>query len=193
MLSAAENPRWEFLVTNLDVFPGTEKLFEPDEELFWRLRPNLQGVKASERLPGVEYPFTVATDGDRRRRTPKVKSPDKTVLFLGDSCTFGIPVDDDESLPWRVQQQVAKSYSLKIRAINGGVPGYSAFQGRVLLEQFDRKSALDAVVITFWPNGRNIWDHLSDAEHKELLAAIGVPCGRDPNLILVDEGRDHRV
>ena len=170
-LAAAGNPRWEFLVTNLDVFPGTEKLFDPDDELFWRLRPNLRGVKVSERLPGAEYPFSVSTDSDRRRRTPKVKSPDKTVLFLGDSCTFGIPVDDDESLPWRVQQQITKSHAIKIRAINAAVPGYSAFQGRLVLEQWKEKPAPDAVVITFWPNGRNIWDHLSDAEHKELLAA----------------------
>ncbi len=170
-LAAAENPRWELLVTNLDVFPGTEKLFDPDDELFWRLRPNLRGVKASERLPGAVYPFSVSTDSDRRRRTPKVKSPDKTSLFLGDSCTFGIPVDDDESLPWRVQQRLTKSHAMKIRAINAAVPGYSAFQGRLVLEQWKEKPAPDAVVITFWPNGRNIWDHLSDAEHKELLAA----------------------
>ena len=43
-LSGADNPRWGFLVTNLNVFPGTEKLFEPDEKLFWRLRPDLHDV-----------------------------------------------------------------------------------------------------------------------------------------------------
>ncbi len=171
VLSAAENPRWDFLVTNLDVFPGTEKLFEPDDELFWRLRPNLRRVKASERLPDAEYTFSVSTDENRRRRTPTVKSPDKTVLFLGDSCTFGIPVNDNESLPWLVQRKLAKTHTIKARAINAAVPGYSAFQGRLVLEQLEEDPVPDAIVITFWPNGRSIWDHLSDAEHKELLAA----------------------
>jgi hypothetical protein len=85
-----ENPRWAFLTTNLGVFPGTEQLFEPDEKLFWKLRPDLRAVAASEKLPDVEN--------------------------------------------W-----------------SGPAPA--------------------AVVITFWPNGRSSWDHLSDLEHQELLAA----------------------
>ncbi len=168
-LSAAGNARWDFLVTNLDVFPGTEQLFEPDEKLFWRLIKNLKKVKASEKLPDREYPFTVSTDAWGRRRIPDASDATKTVLFIGDSCTFGIPVDDDETFPARTQQQLARKHDLTIRAVNAGVPGYSIFQGRVLLEQL--QASPDIVVVTFWPNGRSIWDHLSDAEHEELLAA----------------------
>ena len=79
-LLGAENARWDFLVTNLDVFPGTEQLFEPDEKLFWRLRKNLKKVKASEKLPGVEYPFTVSTDGEGRRRVPGPDDAETTVF-----------------------------------------------------------------------------------------------------------------
>ena len=71
LLHAAEsNPRWSFLVTNLEVFPGMEKIFEPDASLFWRLKPNLQEVRAAERLPDTKYPFQVSTDADGRRRLP---------------------------------------------------------------------------------------------------------------------------
>jgi len=168
-LAAAENARWDFLVTNLDVFPGTEQLFEPDEKLFWRLIKNLKNVKASEKLPDREYPFTVSTDAEGRRRVPGSNDAQTTALFIGDSCTFGIPVDDDETFPARTQQQLAGKHDLAIRAVNAGVPGYSIFQGRVLLEQLQVPP--DIVVVTFWPNGRSIWDHLSDAEHEELLAA----------------------
>ena len=83
-LRAAENARWNFLVTNLDVFPGTEQLFEPDEKLFWRLRKNLKKVKASEKLPGVEYPFTVSTDSEGRRRVPGPNDA-KTTVFLSET------------------------------------------------------------------------------------------------------------
>lgn len=168
-LGGAENARWNFLVTNLDVFPGTEQLFEPDEKLFWRLRKNLKKVKASEKLPGVEYPFTVSTDGDGRRRVPGPDDAGTTVFFIGDSCTFGIPVDDDETFPARTKERLTRKHDIAIRAVNAGVPGYSVFQGRILLEQL--KDPPDVVVVTFWPNGRSIWDHLSDAEHEELLAA----------------------
>ncbi len=172
--AAAENARWDFLVTNLDVFPGTGQFFEPDEKLFWRLKKNLREVKASEKLPAIEFPFTVSTNAEGRRVVPgNPGSSDtrsgKTVLFLGDSCTFGIPVNDDETFPARTKAKLAGGAAIEIHAVNAGVPGYSVFQGRLLLEQFTAPP--DIVVVTFWPNGRSIWDHLSDAEHVELLAA----------------------
>jgi len=167
LLHAADsNPRWSFLVTNLEVFPGTEKIFEPDPTLFWRLKPNLEKVRAAERLPDAEYPFQVSTDADGRRRTPAAPDGAGTVLFLGDSTTFGIPVNDEDSFPARVQHHLKG-----VRCINAGVPGYSAYQGRLLLETAGARIKPDAVVITFWPNGRTVWDHLSDHEHAELLAA----------------------
>ena len=89
-----------------------------------------------------------------------------TVLFLGDSCTFGIPVNDNEAFPALVQQKMEG-----IQSINAGVPGYSAFQGRLFLEGTDSAFRPDVVVVTFWPNDRSVWDHLGDAEHQELIAA----------------------
>jgi len=161
--AADGNARWDFLRTNLDVFPGTEKIFEPDELLFWRLKANLSKVRAAEKLPDREFRFRVSTDAAGRRVTQRASEAAPEVLFLGDSCTFGIPVDDREAFPALVGEM------LGVQAINAGVPGYSAFQGRVLLENLSERPR--AVVIAFWMNGRTSWDHLSDAEHRELLAA----------------------
>ena len=158
-----DNARWNFLRTNLQVFPGTEKLFEPDDRLFWRLKAGLSKVRAAEQLPDKRYPFRVSTDAHGRRKTPETSPQGPTALFLGDSCTFGIPVDDAEAFPARVGDL------LGVKALNAGVPGYSAFQGRVLLDSLAERPR--AVVISFWVNGRTSWDHLSDAEHVELLAA----------------------
>jgi lysophospholipase L1-like esterase len=157
------NPRWDFLRMNLQVFPGTDQIFEADGRLFWRLKANLNKIRAAEKLPQREYPFQVSTDAKGRRSISKTSPANSAVLFLGDSCTFGIPVNDNEAFPARVSQ------ALNIPVINAGVPGYSAFQGRLLLDDF--KERPHAIVITFWVNDRTIWDHLSDAEHFELLAA----------------------
>ena len=161
-LFASGNPRWQFLVTKLQVFPGTEKLFEPDDSLFWRLAPNLQSIACAERLPDAEFRFTASTDRSGRRKQPPATG--RTILFLGDSCTFGIPVNDAESFPALVQQHLPG-----VRTVNAGVPGYTAYQGRVLLESLSQAPAI--VVITFWPNDRGSWDRLSDLEHAELIAA----------------------
>ena len=40
LTQSVENPRWEFLRANLSIFPGTERLFEPDRKVFWRLKSN---------------------------------------------------------------------------------------------------------------------------------------------------------
>ncbi len=163
--AADSNARWDFLRMNLQVFPGTENIFQADDALFWKLKPNLRRVKASEKLPEAEFPFRASTDAAGRRLTGEAKAGSKTVLFLGDSCTFGIPVEDAEAFPARV------GANLGVRAVNAGVPGYSAFQGRLVLADYLAEHKPDAVVITFWVNGRTIWDHLSDAEHQELMAA----------------------
>ena len=166
-LAAEEhNARWSFLRTNLSVFPGTEKIFESDDNLFWRLKAGLRNVEAAERLPEGEWPFRVSTDGQGRRVCPQRPDALRTALFLGDSCTFGIPVDDGESFPARCQELVPG-----LRAVNAGVPGYTAFQGRLLLEKLGPALRPELVVLTFWVNGRTVWDHLSDLEHHELLAA----------------------
>jgi hypothetical protein len=168
----AANPRWEFLVTNLDVFPGTDQFFESDSRLFWRLRPNLRDVAAAERLPdGSTYRFTASTGPDGRRVTPPVNAAESRVLFLGDSSTFGIPVGDAEAFPAVVQRLVPG-----LAAINAGVPGYSAFQGRRLLEHLAEMSdAPRFVIAAFWPNDRSTWDHLSDPEHAQLLDGAFTP------------------
>lgn len=163
--AADSNARWDFLRMNLQVFPGTEKIFQADDALFWKLKPSLRRVRASERLPDVEFPFRVSTDAQGRRLSGDAPDAAKSVLFLGDSCTFGIPVEDEEAFPARVGAE------LGVRAVNAGVPGYSAFQGRIVLENALTGEKPDAVVITFWVNGRTVWDHLSDAEHQELMAA----------------------
>jgi lysophospholipase L1-like esterase len=165
LLLAAENPRWDFMRANLDVFPGIEKIFEPDVKLFWKLKPNLQKIPAAEKLPKAEYPFTVSTDSSGRRMTPELRQSRHTILFLGDSCTFGIPVNDEETYPAVLQQRLKEA-----RCINAAVPGYSSYQGRLVLEQLDASLKPNVVVITFWPNDRSVWDHLSDAEHAELIA-----------------------
>ncbi|MCB9385616.1 MAG: hypothetical protein H6509_13450 [Bryobacterales bacterium] len=160
-----ENARWSFLRTNLSVFPGTENIFESDGEVFWRLKPGLRSVVCAERIAEQEWAFSVSTDGDGRRATPEGPAQ-RTALFLGDSCTFGIPVDDADSFP-----AVCQTLMPGLRAVNAGVPGYTAFQGRVLLEKLGPSLRPDVIVLTFWVNGRTVWDHLSDLEHHELLAA----------------------
>jgi hypothetical protein len=65
--------------------------------------------------------------------------------------------------------------SLAIDCINGGVPGYTLFQGWRALETRGFALSPDAVVLTFGWNELAEWDGASDLAHYERLRAATQP------------------
>ncbi len=80
-------------------------------------------------------------------------------MFLGDSCTFGLGVNDDESLPAALQR-----FRPDVKVVNAGVPGYSAFQGRRLFARSGPGWKPELVFITFGFNDATAWDGSSDRD-----------------------------
>ncbi len=162
------NERWahhEQLVETIG-FGELNRILEPDAELFWRVRANLKGVEIRgriEQFAGLH--FNVSTDGEGRRVMPAAPTGSPTVVFLGDSCTFGVCVEDGETIPAQVQVR------LVARCINAGVPGYTAHQGLRLLEREIGRWRPAVVVISFGFNDRGYWDEYGDAEVEARLRA----------------------
>ena len=71
-----------------------------------------------------------------RGALPVVPRPDgvERVMVLGDSTFFGHGVGDDETLPARLQAELAER-GVSAEVINGAVPGYSTEQSLLLLEE----------------------------------------------------------
>src|SRR5260221_2296688 len=110
--------------------PALSEILEPDPALFWRLRPNLDRHVVAGTIPGGKgVRFAASTDAERCRRGASTGPVSRLALFLGDSCTFGIGVEDEEAFPALLEKRIPG-----LVAINGGVPGYTAFQGRRRLE-----------------------------------------------------------
>ncbi len=168
LFDLSPDARWEYEQSHLisEGFPSLKDALEPDPVLFWRLRPNLSAVAMVGRVSEFELRFTLSTDGDGHRLAPVPPDSEYTALFLGDSCTLGIGVDDEQAFPAQVQARLPN-----VRCINAGVPGYTAYQGRRLHEQLDIDPAPHVVVITFGVNDDKPWDDRSDPEHGRLLAA----------------------
>lgn len=166
LVAAAPNARW---AKHADVvvsvgFSGLNEILEPDDTLFWRIRRNMDTRIRGRVSDSSELDFNVSTDMSGQRKTPKLPTPSHTILFLGDSCTFGIGVDDDETFPSLVQNQFAN-----VQCLNAGVPGYSSYQGRRLLETTSFELTPDIAVICFLFNDKASWDGLSDLEHARAL------------------------
>jgi len=154
------------------------RVYEPDPELLWRLRP-------STVLHEPELAFRrVRTNslGLRGSEVPREKEPGEVrVLCLGDSVTFGLDLADDETWPARLAHHLRTAPALrgrKVTVVNGGVPGWSSVQGLRLHDRLEDYRP-DAVVFWFGINdakqARGLPDRLQgNAPAARLLGGLRV-------------------
>jgi lysophospholipase L1-like esterase len=147
-------------------FPTLNQLLVPDSALFWTVRPNVDGWVLSGRVQGsAELSFRVSTDSLGCRRLPAIATPTRRIAFSGDSTTFGVGVDDEQTFSALLQARLSG-----VQCLNLGVPGYTAYQGRRRLSQFAFSVSPDVVVVTFGFNDDAPWDGLSDLEHSRIAS-----------------------
>ncbi len=143
--------------------PSLQKALLPDPALFWRLAPGLPATLVEGRVgPSDRVRFTFSTVPGGFRAPAPAGPP--SIVCLGDSCTFGLGVDDAETYPARLAGLTGKS------VLNAGVPGFTAFQGRRLFEELLGRFSPEVVLVQFGWNDAAVWDGLSDADHAALLA-----------------------
>ena len=128
-------------IMNLGLPEEAAGLMRPDPKLFWGWQPGrkikYEGAQVSINslgLRGAEVPAKVA---DEFR-----------ILCIGESTTFGVGVNDDETyaalLPALLQPQIPDK---KVVSINAGVSAYSSFQGLKYLEVRGLQLKPDMVII----------------------------------------------
>lgn len=85
------------------------------------LPPNAQIAYKMVQGSTLVYQATFTTDADHRRITPSdhLEQRHKFLLFFGCSMTFGLGVNDDETMPFYAAQ-----YASHYRPYNYGVPGF---------------------------------------------------------------------
>ena len=128
------NPRVDnpfFLLVRVFEYPD---YFKKDAELFWRLRPNIQ--------EGTEF----LVPGNYRTNSLGFRGPEPVidtsssqlrVACFGNSCTFGWRLNESETYPGQLQTLLASNpATTNVSVFNCGVPGYSSFQGRKLIQEY---------------------------------------------------------
>lgn len=168
-VTLAPNVRWEShrQLVNAVGFPALNEILVPDPALFWTVAPDIDRKVIAGRIArSADLSFTVSTDTHGARRMPPVRDARQLVVFLGDSTTFGVGVDDDRTYAALLQQRLGG-----VQGVNLGVPGYSAYQGRLRVQQFPLAAPPAAVVVTFGFNDAAAWDNVGDAEHERRLWA----------------------
>ncbi len=162
---------------DLEVVSERQRLYQHDRRLFWRLAPYVDmtvenGTFELRDAPPLRWTIRTNRDGFRGAAMPGDREGTR-VVALGDSCTFGFRVEEEDSYAARLARACGAPSS-PLHVLNAGVPGYTSHQGKVLLAELLDAYHPDVVTIAFGANDREK-DVLSDAERA---AFFDRPLGR---------------
>ncbi|MCH7989239.1 MAG: hypothetical protein IID46_08825 [Planctomycetes bacterium] len=149
--------------------PALNEVMEFDRDLFWRLKSDLDRFPVSGFNVDFEIDFQVTTHSHFRSQPIRQKKDRFRIVTIGDSCTFGVGVDDNQT--WPAQKMISQR-GHEVEVINAGVPGYTAFQGKRFLEKTGMALDPDLIVCCFGFNDGDTWASRSDFETSRSLRWI---------------------
>ncbi len=138
-------------------------VYEWDRWRFYRLRPDrevsfLDPFTPPDAREATRWTVHTGPEGYRTPAFERAPKPGRLrVVALGDSSTFGWGVEDGETYPARLEAVLDRDEASSRDAgdwevLNLGVPGYSSFQGRVMLEREALPLAPDVVTFSYLAN-----------------------------------------
>mgnify|MGYP001618030010 CR=1 FL=1 len=93
--------------------------------------------------------------------TPRPPGVDR-IMVLGDSTYFGHGVSDSQTFPAQLQA-LLQAQGLSVEVVNGGIPGYSTEQSRLLLDEVGWSLEPTLLLVgNLWSD--NNFDHFADAD-----------------------------
>jgi lysophospholipase L1-like esterase len=148
-------------------------LFEEDPAIgYHRPAPRFRGTAQTGETPYVVAINEVGFRGPALQPRGEVEW---RVLGLGDSFTFGVGVNDEDTYLRRLERILREWEGIAVEVLNGGVPGYGNIHELRYLESVGLAQDPDAVLLGFYAA-----NDLSDNGARALRAVEGV---------LVPEGR----
>jgi hypothetical protein len=127
------------------VFP---QMFVEDPHTVYRLKPN---VRARTVHAGYfDYEYTVNSQGFRAAADIGPKSGlGQRILFVGDSFTFGVGVNDSAAYPAKVDARLRRWCDTRVETINAGVGGFGTSHELSFLQRYGWRLQPDVVVVGF--------------------------------------------
>jgi lysophospholipase L1-like esterase len=147
------------LVDRLNGFPRRLFVATDDPDLGYRLRPNID-----TEARGVH----VATNEHGMRGTPVSRTPAKgthRVLALGDSVAFGFRLEQPDTFPVRLEEELEHRDGGSWEVLNGGVEGYNTRNELAYLRSSLLDFAPETIVLVF---------NLNDYDYGPVMGPLGV-------------------
>ena len=145
------NPEWDY-----------PEFFLKDHDLFWKFRPN-QVIRSGF---FVEGEYRINNHGLRGPDFTDAKPPGTCrVVCLGNSCTFGWRVGEDDAYPRQLEAMLNAGAPVPhYEVINAGVTGYSSLQGLRFFEHDVLRWHPDLIVVSY--NWNDHWAGAQDIADK---------------------------
>jgi lysophospholipase L1-like esterase len=135
-------------------------IFRADPGLGWALSPGYRGVRLEDHS---RVPTTTNALGFRGPEWDATRlGSELRVLVLGDSCTFGLGVADDETFPAQLES-LLRARGVEAAVFNAGVPGYNTAREALVFERLADRVQPQLVIVTWLPN-----DALPPLEYVEV-------------------------
>lgn len=129
-------------------------VYEPDAVLGWKNRQGAYHVR-SHGADGKEFKVTFLACGARATEEHKNQGDERPkFIIVGGSFTQGWRISDEETFPWKLQQQFPS-----LNVLNYGTGGYGTYQSLLLLERVLQASGKVKAVLygyTQWHEERNV-------------------------------------
>lgn len=170
-------PIWDEDGVLEEAHPVKVKLFQYDPELFWKTIPNTEFTNSQGFRGTTEVPVT--------NRNHAVR-----ILILGDSCSFLGRKLYADFLHDRLNQDFPDT---QFEIINASVPGYTSFQGKMLLKQLMQYKPQYACIYFGWNDHWIIPSGYSDQFHYDLIHSPKVVQLARIMLARVMDMREYRV
>ncbi len=142
---------------------GNVEIYEPDSQLFWRLKPNQRCFTKVDHKP-----VRINSLGTRGAEFEPVKPPDTVrIVSLGDSRTFGWGLTEAETYSGRLQTLLQERVGArpKIEVINAGVNAWSYSQMLLYFRERALPCRPDFVLIA----DGNLWTQFSEHTDPEFV------------------------
>jgi lysophospholipase L1-like esterase len=145
---------------------GNLEIYEPDEKLYWRLKPNQDCYTKVDHKP-----VHINSHGTRGPEFNPAKPPRTyRVLSLGDSRTFGWGLTDEETYSRRLEQLLKSriGQNQTVEVINAGVNAWSYPQMLVFYRDFAAAWQPDCVILA----EANLWTQFSEKNSPDFVKSF---------------------
>lgn len=148
----------------------------------WTLKPNLVDYPVKGRCWGRDVSFSVSTNAEGLRGPALAPAGEKTrLLALGDSTTFGLGVNNDETWPAQMEAALnSRGGGAAFEALNAGVSGASTFQALVYLDKRGLSFGPAAVLVCCGHNDFDSWNNMTDMEQAAAMETGAAGPGGSP-------------